>query len=329
MCQRALIAIGLAGHPRLLIADEPTSALDVTVQRQVLDHLAAMAADLGTAVLFITHDLALAAERAGGSSSCGTAGSCEVGAAEQIIADPQDEYTRRLVACAPALSASERRPPLAEPAAIWWFTDLTKVFPAARTAAVSTASSSPPSTRCPSGCGGGSTLAVAGESGSGKSTLARMVLGLTNRRPERWPSTASTFAALDRPGTLQFRRRAQPVFQNPYSSLIRCTRCSALIEEPLESTASATGSRRRSVADLLDEVALPSAILARRPRELSGGQRQRVAIAGPGAAAGPAGVRQAVSALDVIVQGPDPAACWPNCRTGSGCPTCSSATTWR
>ena len=130
MCQRALIAIGLTGHPRLLIADEPTSALDVTVQRQVLDHLAAMAADLGTAVLFITHDLALAAERAGRIVVMRDGRIMEVGAAEQIIADPQDEYTRRLVACAPALSASERRPPPAETAGdLIVATDLTKVFP--------------------------------------------------------------------------------------------------------------------------------------------------------------------------------------------------------
>ena len=304
MCQRALIAIGLAGHPRLLIADEPTSALDVTVQRQVLDHLAAMAADLGTAVLFITHDLALAAERAGRIVVMRDGRIMEVGAAEQIIADPQDEYTRRLVACAPALSASERRPPPAETAGdLIVATDLTKVFPLPgplpwrrhELTAVDAVSFR---------LRRGSTLAVAGESGSGKSTLARMVLGLTEPTSGTVAFDGADVAALDRPGALQFRRRAQPVFQNPYSSLDPMYTVQRLIEEPLRIHGVGDRvSRRRSVADLLDEVALPSAILARRPRELSGGQRQRVAIARALALRPELLVcDEAVSALDVIVQ---------------------------
>ena len=111
MCQRALIAIGLAGRPQLLIADEPTSALDVTVQRQVLDHLARLTDELGTALLLITHDLALAAERAESGSSWSTAGVVvESGAAQTILRDPQHEYTRRLVAAAPSLTRRSPKP---------------------------------------------------------------------------------------------------------------------------------------------------------------------------------------------------------------------------
>src|SRR5947209_19103800 len=103
MCQRALIAIGLAGRPQLLIADEPTSALDVTVQRQVLDHLQRLTDELGTALLLITHDLALAAERAEAIVVVHRGAVVESGAAQSILRDPRGEYTRRLVAAAPSL----------------------------------------------------------------------------------------------------------------------------------------------------------------------------------------------------------------------------------
>ena len=115
MCQRALIAIGLAGQPQLLIADEPTSALDVTVQRQVLDHLAAPTDELGTALLLITHDLALAAERAERVVVVHRGVVVESGAAQSILRDPQHEYTRGLVAAAPSLTVRVRAP--ARPAA--------------------------------------------------------------------------------------------------------------------------------------------------------------------------------------------------------------------
>ena len=306
MCQRALIAIGLAGRPRLLIADEPTSALDVTVQRQVLDHLQHLTDELGTALLLITHDLALAAERAESVVVVHRGAAVESGAAQEILRNPQHEYTRRLVAAAPSLTV--RTPRRATPRAgtddILVASELTKVYrethgaPWRRTEfrAVDSVSFRLPRA---------STLAIVGESGSGKSTLARMVLGLLR------PTSGSVVFGdtqiaekLDRDAALAFRRRIQPVFQNPYSSLDPRYTVYRAVEEPLR--IHRVGDRRQreqAVRELVDQVALPSSVLGRLPRELSGGQRQRVAIARALALRPDVLVcDEAVSALDVLVQ---------------------------
>ncbi|OBG73211.1 ABC transporter ATP-binding protein [Mycobacterium sp. E1214] len=305
MCQRALIAIGLAGRPRLLIADEPTSALDVTVQRQVLDHLQRLTEELGTALLLITHDLALAAERAEDVVVMRRGVVVETGAAATILSDPRHEYTRRLVAAAPALTlvaAARPTPPAADDILV--AAGLTKVFRETHGApwrrgqhrAVDDVSF---------GLRRASTLAVAGESGSGKSTLARMVLGLLQ------PTCGTvTFdgqpvtAALPRERELALRRRVQPVFQNPYSSLDPRYSVFRAVEEPLR--IHRVGDRRhreKAVHELIDQVALPATVLGRLPRELSGGQRQRVAIARALALRPEVLVLdEAVSALDVLVQ---------------------------
>ncbi len=305
MCQRALIAIGLAGAPRLLIADEPTSALDVTVQRQVLDHLQTMAGELQTAVLLITHDLALAAERAGQIVVMRAGKVLETGAAQQILQRPQHDYTRRLVASAPSLTAPTRRPAAPDPPAddLVVATRLSKVY--------RVAGSAPWRHREFTAVDGasfrlrrGTTLAVAGESGSGKTTLARMVLGLLDPTAGSVTFDGADVATMDRARAFDFRRRVAPVFQNPYRSLDPMYSVFRVIEEPLRvHGVGDRAQRRRTVAELLDEVSLPTSALGRRPRELSGGQRQRVAIARALALRPDLLVcDEAVSALDVIVQ---------------------------
>ncbi|OSC40169.1 dipeptide ABC transporter ATP-binding protein [Mycobacterium decipiens] len=314
MCQRALIAIGLAGRPRLLIADEPTSALDVTVQRQVLDHLQELTDELGTALLLITHDLALAAQRAESVVVVRDGVVVESGAARSILQDPAHEYTRRLVAAAPSLTARNRGPGEFrsrvpnEADDILVASELTKIYRETRGAPwrrVEYRAVDGVSFRLPRA----STLAIVGESGSGKSTLARMVLGLLQPTSgtvvfDGLPVRCAGGGKLGRRDAFAFRRRVQPVFQNPYSSLDPMYSVFRAIEEPLR--IHRVGDRRqrqRAVHELVDQVALPSSILGRLPRELSGGQRQRVAIARALALRPEVLVcDEAVSALDVLVQ---------------------------
>ena len=327
MCQRALIAIGLACRPRLLIADEPTSALDVTVQRRILDHLDELTSELGTAVLLITHDLGLAAERAEHLVVMYRGRVVESGPALRILREPQHEYTKRLVRSAPSLAAQQRasvsrraevreravhvaEQVAAADAEVASVTDdvlvaerLTKVFKvrggspwkSAQFRAVDEVSFRLPR---------GTTTAIVGESGSGKSTVAKMVLGLLEPTSGTVTFEGKSIADLDRKGTFAFRRRVQPIFQNPYGSLDPMYSIYRTIEEPLRTHRIGDSAQREArVRDLLDKVALPASVMRRYPNELSGGQRQRVAIARALALEPEVVVcDEAVSALDVLVQ---------------------------
>ncbi|MFE2956842.1 dipeptide ABC transporter ATP-binding protein [Nocardia tengchongensis] len=321
MRQRALIAIGLSARPRLLIADEPTSALDVTVQRQILDHIDELTRELGTALLLITHDLGLAAERAEHLVVMYRGRVVESGPAAEILRDPRHEYTRRLVAAAPSLAArrsattTERAAyrdlaidvaaveAAGEPDDIVVADGLTKRYrirgsvPWKHTEFTAAEDVSFRLRR-------GTTTALVGESGSGKTTVASMVLGLDTPTAGSVAFDGKDVAELARRTPLAFRRRIQPIFQNPYGSLDPTYSIHRAIAEPLRTHRIGNReSRDARVRELLDLVALPSAVAARYPRELSGGQRQRVAIARALALEPELIVcDEAVSALDVLVQ---------------------------
>ncbi len=321
MRQRALIAIGLAARPQLLIADEPTSALDVTVQRRILDHLENLTAELGTAVLFITHDLGLAAERAEQLVVMYRGQVVESGPSLKILSDPQHPYTQRLVAAAPSLasrriqSAKARGVTTDEVLAVTHgdgvnpvrgelirVENLTKVFEIrgagkGEKAFKAVDDVSFTMTR-------GTTMALVGESGSGKSTVANIMLNLLQPTQGQIFFEGTNLHSLNKEQEFAFRRRVQPIFQNPYGSLDPMYSIYRTLEEPLRIHGVGNGkSREARVRELLDMVALPASTMRRFPNELSGGQRQRIAVARALALSPDVIVcDEAVSALDVLVQ---------------------------
>ncbi|AXE54189.1 ABC transporter ATP-binding protein [Aurantimicrobium sp. MWH-Uga1] len=325
MRQRVLIGIGLSANPQLLIADEPTSALDVTVQRTILDHLDELTREKNTAVILITHDLGLAAERAEQLVVMYKGKIVEAGPSKDILSNPLHPYTQRLVAAAPSIASKRVSGTHAVQGADKDF-DLIEVA-AQRTqknsasdiaievsqlckdfeirggnglkkslfSAVKNVSFSIPR---------GTTMALVGESGSGKSTVAKMLLGLEKPTSGFIEVEGSNVGSLNKKGLFDLRRRMQPVFQDPYGSLDPLRNIFNTIAEPLLTHRVGSRQERNArVMELLDQVSLPQTIATRYPNELSGGQRQRVAIA-RALALKPEIVilDEAVSALDVLVQ---------------------------
>ena len=313
MRQRALISIGLAADPKLLIADEPTSALDVTVQRVILDHMAKLTREKGTSVLLITHDLGLAAERAERIIVMKDGEIVESGPSRLILENPQHPYTQRLVAAAPSI-ASQRIQAVVQDRGVQTIEDVTVAAPTLRVRDLTKdykirqgAFRSEPfravdavSFEIPRG----KTLALVGESGSGKSTVAKMVLKLEDPTAGAIEVDGVDVASLSRKQTFDLRRRMQPVFQDPYGSLDPMRNIGNTIAEPLDiHKVGDTASRRQRVRELLDQVSLPQSLASRYANELSGGQRQRVAIARALALKPDIVILdEAVSALDVLVQ---------------------------
>ena len=328
MRQRVLIGIGLGAEPRLLIADEPTSALDVTVQKVILDHIESLTRDRDTAVLLITHDLGLAAERATKLIVMHQGKIVESGASLDILQSPQHPYTKRLIAAAPSLASRRIHSSVASALTDDSVPDMLKL--AARHEGVEANVNKAPIAvsvkdlrktysirrgafkseplHAVDGISfdihKGTTLALVGESGSGKSTAARLVLGLEPPTSGEVFIGGTPMIGVSARNLFKLRRQMQVVFQDPYASLDPQRSIGAIIAEPLR--VHKVGDRPARIArveELLDQVALPIALAHRYPNELSGGQRQRVAIARALALKPDVVVLdEAVSALDVLVQ---------------------------
>ncbi len=301
MRQRVLIAAAMALEPELIIADEPTSALDVTVQRRILDLIDELRVRTETAVILITHDLGVAGERADRLLVMHQGHMEETGSTARVLARPERDYTRKLMANVPSLSVRHREPAVPPPDAppLVQVRSLVREFPRGGKLSPFRAVDEVSFDVAP-----GTTHALVGESGSGKTTTGRVLVGLDRATGGSIRIGDEEPASLRNGQWKRFRQRVQLVYQNPYASLDPRQHVGSIIAEPLENYRRGTRrSRQQKVSEMLEAVGLPEDYASRLPRELSGGQRQRVAIARALVLEPELVVLdEAVSALDVTVQ---------------------------
>jgi peptide/nickel transport system ATP-binding protein/glutathione transport system ATP-binding protein len=321
MRQRVVIAMALACEPRLLIADEPTTALDVTIQAEILALMDRLKRETGTAVMFITHDMAVVAQMADRVVVMFRGNKVEEGTVEEIFENPQHPYTKSLLAAVPKLGemtgtdlprpmrllgrdGSEVPPITGSDEVLLEVKNLTTRFEVkggffrrtvANVHAVEDLSFS---------VNKGQTLSLVGESGCGKSTAGRSILRLVEPMQGSVFLDGKDIMSLTQSELREARRDMQMVFQDPFASLNPQMQLADQVSEPMRNFGmGSSGEMQKRVEMLFDRVELPRSFMQRYPHELSGGQRQRIAIA-RALALNPKLIvsDEAVSALDVSVQ---------------------------
>ena len=337
--QRVMIAMAIACHPKLLIADEPTTALDVTVQKEILKLLRQLQAETGMGMIFITHDLGVVAEIADDVAVMHNGEILERGTVQDILSHPQHPYTQGLLACRPPMNVRLKRLPIVKEFldGQWQggkeqiLNDL-QITAEERQAHLERIYSQQPLLRVeglktwyPLRKGvfsrvydyvkavdnvslevyEGETLGLVGESGCGKTTLGRSILRLAEPTEGKVWFNGIDVTALEGQALRDFRKQAQIVFQDPYSSLNPRITIGEAITEPMlvHGIEKDKKKSRAMVCDLLEQVGLQADHYDRYPHEFSGGQRQRICIA-RALAVNPRLVicDESVSALDVSVQ---------------------------
>lgn len=320
--QRMMIAMAMCHHPSLLIADEPTTALDVTVQKEVLQLMSRLQQQYGTALMFITHDLALAAGMADEVLVLYKGACVEYGPASVVFRNPQHPYTQALLACRPAAQEKGRRLPVVadflehkvtvqeQPSVaiqeevlldvnslrVWfpsqhnWLGKATQYFKAVEDVSFRLHK--------------GEVLGLVGESGCGKSTLSKTLMGILPAKEGQVLYQGRDLTHFNAQDWRSMRREVQMIFQDPYASLNPRMRVGDIIREPLLRHRIVPSSEAdKEVQRLLDLVQLPADSARRYPHQFSGGQRQRIGIARALALRPRLLIcDESVSALDVSVQ---------------------------
>ncbi|SPF80579.1 ABC transporter ATP-binding protein [Pseudoprimorskyibacter insulae] len=321
MRQRVVIAMALACEPRLLIADEPTTALDVTIQAEILALMDRLKRETGTAVMFITHDMAVVAQMADRVVVMFRGNKVEEGAVEEIFANPKHDYTRALLAAVPRLGEmsgtdyprpmrllgqgdKQADPILGTGEPLLEVRNLVTRFPVKGGMLRKTVANVHAVEDVSFTVNKGETLSLVGESGCGKSSVGRSLLRLVEPQSGEIRLAGKDVMAQTPDGLRNMRRDMQMIFQDPFASLNPQMRLMEQVAEPLRNFGIGSRSEMQDkVASLFDRVELPRSFLRRYPHELSGGQRQRIAIA-RALALNPSLIvaDEAVSALDVSVQ---------------------------
>ncbi|MGR3563878.1 MAG: ABC transporter ATP-binding protein [Heliomarina sp.] len=321
MRQRVVIAMAMACRPRLLIADEPTTALDVTIQAEILALMDRLKRETGTAVMFITHDMAVVAQMADRVVVMFRGNKVEEGTVEEIFENPKHDYTKALLAAVPKLGEM-RGKPAPEPMKLMGVADqkiesipgtektlltvknLTTRFPVKGGILRRTVANVHAVEDVSFTINKGQTLSLVGESGCGKSTAGRSILRLVEPMSGEINIDGVDVLGLDQGKLRRARLDMQMIFQDPFASLNPQMQLIDQVAEPMRNYNIASGSEIQDrVAKLFDRVELPRSFMRRYPHEMSGGQRQRIAIA-RALALNPKLIiaDEAVSALDVSVQ---------------------------
>jgi len=321
MRQRVVIAMALACEPRMLIADEPTTALDVTIQAEILALIERLKRETGTAVMFITHDMAVVAQMADRVVVMFRGNKVEEGTVEEIFENPQHPYTKALLAAVPKLGemsgkaypepmkllgrkGKEILPIKGTDEVLLTVSNLTTRFPVKGGFFRRTVANVHAVEDLSFEINKGQTLSLVGESGCGKSTAGRSILRLVEPQSGSVDLGGTDVMALNTRELRTARLDMQMIFQDPFASLNPQMQLSDQVAEPIHNYGMLKGADVTTwVEDLFDRVELPRSFMRRFPHELSGGQRQRVAIARALALKPKLIIAdEAVSALDVSVQ---------------------------